>query len=153
MGDSQKKSQKEQNLSAAELERQQILQEMRKKTSLHTDSSWIRQRSSSIHKEPISLYSSSMRRGESLDNLDSPRMSSWRHHSWLNQSASSSSLSSSQDFSRPVSTSNRAYMCTPSSSKAPPVATSARAPSTSQTAPRAQSPLSTSQSGSQTRSR
>ncbi|NWV48299.1 LMO7 protein, partial [Daphoenositta chrysoptera] len=153
MGESQKKSQKEQNLSAAELERQQILQEMRKKTSLHTDSSWIRQRSSSIHKEPVSLYSSSMRRGESLDNLDSPRMSSWRHHSWLNQSASSSSLSSSQDFGRPVSTSNRAYMCTPSSSKAPPVATSARAPSMSQPAPQAQSPLSASQSGSQTRSR
>nr|XP_026649558.1 LIM domain only protein 7 isoform X10 [Zonotrichia albicollis] len=152
MGESQKKPQKEQNLSAAELERQQILQEMRKKTSLHTDSSWIRQRSASIHKEPISLYSSSMRRGESLDNLDSSGMRSWRHHSRLNQSASSLSLSSSQDSSRPVSTSNRAYMCTPSSSKAPPVATSARAPSTSQTAPRAQSPLSASQSGSQTRS-
>ncbi|XP_021403714.3 LIM domain only protein 7 isoform X3 [Lonchura striata] len=152
MGESQKKSQKEQNLSAAELERQQILQEMRKKTSLHTDSSWIRQRSASIHKEPISLYSSSMRRGESLDNLDSSGMRSWRHHSWLHQSASSSSLSSSQDISRPVSTSNRAYMCTPSSSKAPPVATSVRNPSTSQTAPRAQSPLSASQSGSQTRS-
>ncbi|KAM6419772.1 LIM domain only protein 7 isoform 38-T42 [Pluvialis apricaria] len=153
MGDSQKKSQKEHNLSAAELERQQILQEMRKKTSLHTDSSWIRQRSSSIHKEPISLYSNSMRRGESLDNLDSSRTSSWRHHSWLNQSASSSSLSSTQDFSRPVSTSNRAYMCTPSSSKASPAATSARAPSVSQAAPRAQSPLSASQPGSQTRSR
>ncbi|XP_068274555.1 LIM domain only protein 7 isoform X7 [Nyctibius grandis] len=152
-GDSQKKPQKEQNLSAAELERQQILQEMRKKTSLHTDSSWIRQRSSSIHKEPISLYSNSMRRGESLDNLDSSRTSSWKHHSWLNQSASSSSLSSSQDFSRPVSTSNRAYMCSPSSSKAPPAATSARAPSVSQAAPRAQSPLSTSQPGSQPRSR
>ncbi|NXN29104.1 LMO7 protein, partial [Nycticryphes semicollaris] len=153
MGDSQKKSQKEHNLSAAELERQQILQEMRKKTSLHTDSSWIRQRSSSIHKEPISLYSNSMRRGESLDNLDSSRTSSWRHHTWLSQSASSTSLSSTQDFSRPVSTSNRAYMCTPSSSKAPPVTTSARAPSVSQAAPRAQSPLSTSQAGSQTRSR
>ncbi|NXX91867.1 LMO7 protein, partial [Centropus bengalensis] len=152
-GDTQKKSQKEHNLSAAELERQQILQEMRKKTSLHTDSSWIRQRSSSIHKEPISLYSNSMRRGESLDNLDSSRMSSWRHHSWLNQSASSSSLSSSQDSSRPVSTSNRAYMCTPSSSKAPPAATSARAPPVPQAPPRAQSPLSTSQPGSQTRSR
>ncbi|NXL10842.1 LMO7 protein, partial [Mesembrinibis cayennensis] len=153
MGESEKKSQKEHNVSAAELERQQILQEMRKKTSLHTDSSWIRQRSSSVHKEPISLYSSSMRRGESLDNLDSSRTSSWRHHSWLNQSASSSSLSSSQDFSRPVSTSNRAYMCTPSSSKAPSAATSARAPSVSQAAPRAQSPLSASQPGSQTRSR
>uniref|UniRef100_A0A8B9J154 LIM domain 7 n=1 Tax=Amazona collaria TaxID=241587 RepID=A0A8B9J154_9PSIT len=153
MGESQKKSQKEHNLSAAELERQQILQEMRKKTSLHTDSSWIRQRSSSIHKEPISLYSSSMRRGESLDNLDSSRTSSWRHHSWMNQSASSSSLSSNQDFGRPVSTSNRAYMCAPSSSKAPPVATSQRAPSVSQTASRAQSPLSASQPGSQTRNR
>ncbi|NXG73124.1 LMO7 protein, partial [Baryphthengus martii] len=151
--DSQKKSQKEHNLSAAELERQQILQEMRKKTSLHTDSSWIRQRSSSIHKEPVSLYSNSMRRGESLDNLDSSRTSSWRHHLWLNQSASSSSLSSSQDFSRPVSTSNRAYMCTPSSSKAPPAAPSVRAPSAPQAAPRAQSPLSASQPGSQTRSR
>lgn len=92
-------------------------------------------------------------RGESLDNLDSSRTSSWRHHSWLNQSASSSPLSSSQDFSRPVSTSNRAYMCTPSSSKVPPVTTSARAPSMSQAAPRAQSPLSASQPGSQTRSR
>ncbi|NXN74791.1 LMO7 protein, partial [Himantopus himantopus] len=153
VGDSQKKSQKEHNLSAAELERQQILQEMRKKTSLHTDSSWIRQRSSSINKEPISLYSNSMRRGESLDNLDSSRTSSWRHHSRLNQSASSSSLSSSQDFSRPVSTSNRAYMCTPSSSKASAAVTSARAPSVSQAAPRAQSPLSASQPGSQTRSR
>ncbi|XP_008939137.1 PREDICTED: LIM domain only protein 7-like, partial [Merops nubicus] len=151
--ESQKKSQKEHNMSAAELERQQILQEMRKKTSLHTDSSWIRQRSSSIHKEPVSLYGNSMRRGESLDNLDSSRTSSWRHHSWLNQSASSSSLSSSQDFSRPVSTSNRAYMCTPSSSKAPPLATSARAPSVSQPVPRAQSPLSASQPGSQARSR
>ncbi|NXL63619.1 LMO7 protein, partial [Chordeiles acutipennis] len=151
--ESQKKSQKEHNLSAAELERQQILQEMRKKTSLHTDSSWIRQRSSSIHKEPISLYSNSMRRGESLDNLDSSRTSSWRHHSRLNQSVSSSSLSSSQDFSRPVSTSNRAYMCTPSSSKATPAATSARAPSVSQAAPQTQSPLSASQPGSQTRSR
>ncbi|XP_066843696.1 LIM domain only protein 7 isoform X18 [Anser cygnoides] len=151
-GDLQKGSQKEHNLSAAELERQQILQEMRKRTSLHTDSSWIRQRSSSVHKEPISLYGNSMRRGESLDNLDSPRTSSWRHHSWLNQSASTSSLSSSQDLSRPVSTSNRAYMCTPSSAKAPPVASSVRAPSVSQPAPRVQSPVSASQTGSQTRS-
>ncbi|XP_065600122.1 LIM domain only protein 7 isoform X3 [Cyrtonyx montezumae] len=151
--ESQKGSQKEHNLSAAELERQQILQEMRKKTSLHTDSSWIRQRSSSVHKEPISLYGSSMRRGESLDNLDSSRTSSWRHHSWLNQSSSTSSLSSNQDHSRPVSTSNRAYMCTPSAAKAPPVATSVRAPPASQAAPRVQSPVSASQPGSQTRSR
>ncbi|XP_068785726.1 LIM domain only protein 7 isoform X28 [Struthio camelus] len=151
--ESQKGSQKEHGLSAAELERQQILQEMRKKTSLHTDSSWIRQRSSSVHKEPINLYSNSMRRGESLDNLDSSRTSSWRHHSWMNQSVSPSSLSSNQDFSRPVSTSNRAYMRAPSSSKAPPSASSGRAPSLSQTAPRAQSPISPSQPGSQMHSR
>ncbi|XP_048789251.1 LIM domain only protein 7 isoform X10 [Lagopus muta] len=150
---SQKEPQKEHNLSAAELERQQILQEMRKKTSLHTDSSWIRQRSSSVHKEPISLYSSSMRRGESLDNLDSSRTSLWRHHSRLNQSSSTSSLSSNQDHSRPVSTSNRAYMCTPSSAKVPPVTTSVRAPPASQAAPRVQSPVSASQPGSQMRSR
>ncbi|XP_042722332.1 LIM domain only protein 7 isoform X5 [Lagopus leucura] len=149
----QKEPQKEHNLSAAELERQQILQEMRKKTSLHTDSSWIRQRSSSVHKEPISLYSSSMRRGESLDNLDSSRTSLWRHHSRLNQSSSTSSLSSNQDHSRPVSTSNRAYMCTPSSAKVPPVTTSVRAPPASQAAPRVQSPVSASQPGSQMRSR
>uniref|UniRef100_A0A670IJ40 LIM domain 7 n=1 Tax=Podarcis muralis TaxID=64176 RepID=A0A670IJ40_PODMU len=61
-GDSQKRSQKEHGLSPAELERQQILQEMRKKTSLHTDNSWIRQRSSSMHKEPVSLIGTRMRR-------------------------------------------------------------------------------------------
>lgn len=61
-GDSPKKSQKEHGLSPAELERQQILQEMRKKTPLHTDNSWIRQRSSSMHKEPASLPGSKMRR-------------------------------------------------------------------------------------------
>ncbi|EPY76873.1 LIM domain only protein 7-like protein [Camelus ferus] len=52
---SQKSSKKEQVPSGAELERQQILQEMRKRTSLYDDNSWIRQRSSSINKEPICL--------------------------------------------------------------------------------------------------
>lgn len=61
-GDSQKRPQKEPGLSPAEQERQQILQEMRKKTSLHTDNSWIRQRSSSMHKEPVSLPGGKMRR-------------------------------------------------------------------------------------------
>uniref|UniRef100_A0A8C9FZ19 LIM domain 7 n=1 Tax=Pavo cristatus TaxID=9049 RepID=A0A8C9FZ19_PAVCR len=92
-------------------------------------------------------------RGESLDNLDSSRTSSWRHHSRLNPSSSTSSLSSNQDQSRPVSTSNRAYMCTPSSAKAPSVTTSVRAPPASQAAPRVQSPVSASQPGSQMRSR
>uniref|UniRef100_A0A670IIZ7 LIM domain 7 n=1 Tax=Podarcis muralis TaxID=64176 RepID=A0A670IIZ7_PODMU len=139
-GDSQKRSQKEHGLSPAELERQQILQEMRKKTSLHTDNSWIRQRSSSMHKEPVSLIGTRMRRGESLDNLDSSRTNSRRPHSWMGQSGSSLSLSSSQDFSHHVppvvSTSNRAYMRIPSSSL-----------------PSPSSPTSASQSGTQQRSR
>lgn len=39
--------------SKAEKERQQILEEMKKRTQLLTDNSWIRQRSSSFYKEPI----------------------------------------------------------------------------------------------------
>nr|XP_015220017.1 PREDICTED: LIM domain only protein 7 isoform X13 [Lepisosteus oculatus] len=110
--DSQKK---DQALSQAELERQRIIEEMKKKNQLVTDSSWIRQRSASVNKEPVS-FSGPMRRGESLDNLDSPRSNSLKHPPWI---SSSSSISSSlvQDFSRypqPVSTSNRSYMRTPS---------------------------------------
>ncbi|KAL6481707.1 hypothetical protein MHYP_G00097870 [Metynnis hypsauchen] len=57
-------------LSQAEKERQQILEEMRKKTPLNTDSSWIRQRSTcTIYKEPINV--APMRRYDSLDNLHS----------------------------------------------------------------------------------
>ncbi|XP_036314990.2 LIM domain only protein 7 isoform X18 [Pipistrellus kuhlii] len=126
---SQRSAKKEQGLSGAELERQQILQEMRKRTSLHTDSSWIRQRSSSINKEPICLPGI-MRRGESLDNLESPRSSSWRQSPWLSQSTAVYASTSVQDFSRPppqlVSTSNRAYMRNPSSSVSPPAAGSAK---------------------------
>uniref|UniRef100_A0A8C9VN26 LIM domain 7 n=1 Tax=Scleropages formosus TaxID=113540 RepID=A0A8C9VN26_SCLFO len=83
-------------LSQAELERQQILQEMKKKTQLLTDSSWIRQRSTSvINKEPVNL-GGHIRRGESLDNLDSARP--WRPLSW-----SSVSASSAPSYSRPHS--------------------------------------------------
>lgn len=48
---------KKEPLSLAELERQQILQEMKKKTSLNTDNSWIRQQSSAsvTAKEPVDL--------------------------------------------------------------------------------------------------
>ncbi|XP_056411498.1 LIM domain only protein 7 isoform X2 [Hyla sarda] len=101
----------------AELERQQIIREMRKKAPLHNDNSWIRQRSSSVTKDTSSLPNV-MRRGESLDNLDSSS-SSRRQTSWANQSLSYNSLSSSQDFSQPsqvVSTSNRTYLRNPSSS-------------------------------------
>ncbi|KAG8137653.1 hypothetical protein E2320_004902 [Naja naja] len=156
------RSQKEQGLSAAELERQQILQEMKKRTSLHTDSSWIRQRNSSVHKEPFSLTGTRMRRGESLDNLDSSRTNSWRPHSWMNQSASSTSLSSSQEFGQHippvVSTSNRAYMRTPSSSLPSPSSASMKTSSLphippSSSVPQAPSSTSSSQSGTQQRNR
>uniref|UniRef100_A0A8C3SCN4 LIM domain 7 n=1 Tax=Chelydra serpentina TaxID=8475 RepID=A0A8C3SCN4_CHESE len=164
VSDSQKGTQRERAPSSAEIERQHILQEMRKKTSLHTDNSWIRQRSCSVHKDPASLHKNTMKRGESLDNLDSARTSSWRHPPWTNQSASSASLLSSQEFSRSaaplVSTSNRAYMRTPSSSVAPPSASSGRSatsshafPSAPSSVPRAQSPTSASQSGAQQRNR
>ncbi|KAH0508239.1 LIM domain only protein 7 [Microtus ochrogaster] len=120
---SQRSSRKDQGPSEAELERQQILQEMRKRTSLHNDNSWIRQRSASVNKEPICLPGL-MRRGESLDNLDSQRPSSWRHSPWNSQPAGVYASSSVQDFSRPppqlLSTSNRAYMRNPSSAVPPP---------------------------------
>ncbi|XP_019385329.1 PREDICTED: LIM domain only protein 7 isoform X6 [Crocodylus porosus] len=159
VSDSQKGSQKEPAMSQAEAERQQILQEMRKRTSLHTDNSWIRQRSSSVYKEPITVHSTLMRRGESLDNLDSSRTSSWRQHSWMNQS-----VSCSQDYTRPApsagSASNRAYTHTPSSSVASSSTSSVRTtslthtlPSAPSPVPRAQSPTSASQSGSQTRNK
>ncbi|XP_009246976.4 LIM domain only protein 7 isoform X22 [Pongo abelii] len=157
---SQRSSKKEQVPSGAELERQQILQEMRKRTPLHNDNSWIRQRSASVNKEPVSLPGI-MRRGESLDNLDSPRSNSWRQPPWLNQPTGFYASSSVQDFSRPppqlVSTSNRAYMRNPSSSMPPPsagsVKTSTTGVATTQSpTSRSHSP-SASQSGSQLRNR
>ncbi|KAM7407117.1 hypothetical protein PAMA_003038 [Pampus argenteus] len=92
----------QQPASQAELERQQILKEMKKKTPLLTDSSWIRQRAANpvTNKEFDMPH---MRRGESLDNLDTsynsgrlswtPRSSSYvpnysRPHSALSGSAS-----------------------------------------------------------------
>nr|XP_060492936.1 LIM domain only protein 7 isoform X22 [Panthera onca] len=152
---SQRSSKKEQVPSEAELERQQILQEMRKRTSLHNDNSWIRQRSSSVNKEPICLPGI-MRRGESLDNLDSPRSNSWKPSPWLNQSSGVHASSSVQDFSRPppqlVSTSNRAYMRNPSSSVPPPSTGSVKTTTTPSPTPRSHSP-SASQLGSQLRNR
>ncbi|XP_067460126.1 LIM domain only protein 7-like isoform X3 [Thunnus thynnus] len=75
----------QQPVSQAELERQQILNEMKKKTPLLTDSSWIRQRAvnPATNKESNVPY---MRRGESLDNLDTS-YNSWRS-SWTPRSNS-----------------------------------------------------------------
>lgn len=157
---SQRSYKKEPVPSGAELERQQILQEMRKRTSLHNDNSWIRQRSSSVNKEPVSLPGT-MRRGESLDHLDSSRSHSWKPTPWLGQSTGIYASSSVQDFSRPppqlLSTSNRAYLRNPSSSIPPPAAgpvkTTAVGTATTRTpTPQSHSP-STSQPGSQPRSR
>ncbi|XP_059408450.1 LIM domain only protein 7-like isoform X2 [Carassius carassius] len=66
-------------LSQTEKERLQILQEMRKKTPLLTDNSWIRQRNASLNKEPISV-GTSVRRYESLDNLQATN--SWSRQSY-----------------------------------------------------------------------
>ncbi|XP_016363822.1 LIM domain only protein 7-like isoform X15 [Sinocyclocheilus rhinocerous] len=87
---------KKEPLSQSEVERQQILQEMKKKTSLNTDNSWIRQQTSAgvTAKEPIDLP---IRRGESLDNLDMPRSS------WSSSWSTSNSTSSIPDYSRPHS--------------------------------------------------
>lgn len=100
-------------------------------------------------------------RGESLDNLDSPRSCSWRQSPWLNQSSGVYASSSVQDFSRSspqfLSTSNRAYMRNPSSSVAPPSGSvKTAAPSGTATTRSATLPshsISTSQSSSQLRSR
>ncbi|KAK2840031.1 hypothetical protein Q5P01_013771 [Channa striata] len=93
----------QQPLSQAELERQQILNEMKKKTSLLTDNSWIRQSS-------VNTFANKerdvppMRRGESLDNLDSsynPWRSSWtpRTNSFAqNYARPHSALSGSTSF-------------------------------------------------------
>uniref|UniRef100_A0A2K6T8V6 LIM domain 7 n=1 Tax=Saimiri boliviensis boliviensis TaxID=39432 RepID=A0A2K6T8V6_SAIBB len=155
---SQRSSKKEQVPSEAELERQQILQEMRKRTPLHNDNSWIRQRSASVNKDPICVPGV-MRRGESLGNLDSPRSNSWRQPPWLNQPTGFYASSSVQDFSRLppqlVSTSNRAYMRNPSSSVPPPSASPVKTSTTGVAATqsptlRSHSP-SASQAGSQLR--
>ncbi|XP_075887268.1 LIM domain only protein 7 isoform X9 [Nelusetta ayraudi] len=64
----------QQPASQAEAERQQILNEMKKKTPLLTDSSWIRQRPATTTRE---VEIPPMRRGDSLDGLDSSWRSSW----------------------------------------------------------------------------
>ncbi|XP_061597689.1 LIM domain only protein 7b isoform X2 [Cololabis saira] len=84
-------------MTTAERDRQQILEEMKKKTPLLTDNSWIRQRRSSFHKEPI-YVGVSMKRYESLDDLDS-----------IHRSAD---LISTSTYPRPNSAAGR--YCTPS---------------------------------------
>ncbi|XP_041438853.1 uncharacterized protein LOC100037140 isoform X3 [Xenopus laevis] len=116
-GSMQPRTYKEKSQVSSEVERQRILQEMKKKASLNNDNSWIRQRSSSMTKDTSSLPNY-MRRGESFDNLDSTS-GLQRVSPWANQSSSYNSMSSSQDFSRPsqvVSTSNRTFLSNSSNS-------------------------------------
>ncbi|XP_041115683.1 LIM domain only protein 7 isoform X14 [Polyodon spathula] len=101
-GDSQTK---DQTVSYAEQERQRILDEMKKKNQLLTDNSWIRQRSASVNREPASLPGT-MRRGESLDNLDSPRSNSLKQPPWVTNYTASSTSS--------VPPSSRSFIRTPS---------------------------------------
>lgn len=49
----EERKRREPSVSKVEQQRQQILEEMKKRTQLLTDNSWIRQRSSSVYKEPI----------------------------------------------------------------------------------------------------
>ncbi|KAI5621156.1 LIM domain only protein 7, partial [Silurus asotus] len=104
---------KKEPLSKAEAERQQVIQDMKKKTTMLTDSCWIRQSTvTSTEKEPITLP---MRRGESLDNLDiKTSRPSWRS-SWT--PASTSSIS---DYSRPYSGSSSIQSGRPGAATLPP---------------------------------
>ncbi|XP_032878881.1 LIM domain only protein 7-like isoform X5 [Amblyraja radiata] len=112
--------QKEQPLTYAEQDRQKILLEMRRKTQLLNDNSWIRQRSASVlNKAPVINYGF-MRRGESLDDLDTTRTNTWGSTS---EPVNSSEKESSY---HPVSTSNRSYMRAPSSTLPPPSTGSVR---------------------------
>lgn len=112
--------QKEQPLTYAEQDRQKILLEMRRKTQLLNDNSWIRQRSASVqNKAPVTNYGF-MRRGESLDDLDTTGTNTW--------GSTSEPVNSSEKEStyHPVSTSNRSYMRAPSSTLPPPSTGSVR---------------------------
>ncbi|XP_047670596.1 LIM domain only protein 7 isoform X4 [Tachysurus fulvidraco] len=81
-------------VSQAEVERQQIIQDMKKKTSLLPDNKWIRQSSvNNVNKQPAYIP---MRRGESLDNLDVTK----NHQSWRS-SWTPETNSSIPDYSRP----------------------------------------------------
>ncbi|XP_061548932.1 LIM domain only protein 7 isoform X3 [Phycodurus eques] len=81
--------------SQAELQRQQLLNDMKKKTNLLTDSSWIRPRSATA---PAPEDPPSTRRGVSLDRPDNPH-DSWRS-SWT-----PGSHSHIPNYSRPLSAS------------------------------------------------
>ncbi|XP_072434059.1 LIM domain only protein 7-like isoform X2 [Chiloscyllium punctatum] len=100
-------------LSYAEQERQKILQEMRRKTQLLNDNSWIRQRSASVANKTASSNYGLMRRGESLDNLDAPKTNNWG----INAEPAHSSGKGPGYY--PISTSNRSYMRTASSTLPP----------------------------------
>ncbi|XP_060732425.1 LIM domain only protein 7 isoform X4 [Tachysurus vachellii] len=83
-------------VSQAEVERQQIIQDMKKKTSLLPDNKWIRQSSvNNVNKQPAYIP---LRRGESLDNLDVTK----NHQSWRS-SWTPETTSSIPDYSRPYS--------------------------------------------------
>ncbi|XP_061830529.1 LIM domain only protein 7b [Nerophis lumbriciformis] len=74
--------------SKAAHERQQILEEMKKRTQLLTDNSWIRQRSSSFYKEPIYI-GVPLKRHDSVDVLETSHSSSMAGHARPHSAAAS----------------------------------------------------------------
>uniref|UniRef100_A0A4W3I3F0 LIM domain 7 n=1 Tax=Callorhinchus milii TaxID=7868 RepID=A0A4W3I3F0_CALMI len=101
--------QKELLLSDSEQERQRILQEMRKRAPYLSDECWIRQRSASVVNKNTLVNSGSLRRGESLDNLDAPKTHYW-----------GSTSSESESNRHRISTSTRPSEHSPSSTLPPP---------------------------------
>ncbi|KAI1899584.1 hypothetical protein AGOR_G00063300 [Albula goreensis] len=124
--DSQRKA--DQPVSQAEHERQQIIEEMKKKTPLLTDNSWIRQSTPSAGKDPI-------RRGESLDNLDL-RPPSWSAGtpSYSRPQSATSGSTSARPYPRSASTNTLPTSFSTSSMRQSPWA---QPPSTSPTPPAA----------------
>lgn len=116
----EERKRREPSVSKVEQQRQQILEEMKKRTQLLTDNSWIRQRSSSVYKEPIyvplkrpawlswtdapplSFYNLLIFscRFESLDNLDTFQHSSALHNYPRPHSAAAGYYSPSRNPSR-----------------------------------------------------
>ncbi|XP_057188232.1 LIM domain only protein 7b isoform X8 [Triplophysa rosa] len=120
-GGSKKKGQ----VSQAEQERLQILEEMRKRTQLLTDSSWIRPRSTNVNKEPVSV-GTSVSRYESLENLHTslnssqkPYISSRPHSALGNTGTSRSGRSSLGPGSAIFSTGFKQSSWSASSSSSP----------------------------------
>uniref|UniRef100_A0A669DTL7 LIM domain only protein 7 n=1 Tax=Oreochromis niloticus TaxID=8128 RepID=A0A669DTL7_ORENI len=101
------------SVSKAEKERQQILEEMKKRTQLVTDNSWIRQRSSSFYKDPM-IVGLPLKRYDSLDNLDNLRQPQSSIYSYPRpHSAAAGYVTPSRNASSRYSTGSVLYLRNP----------------------------------------